>query len=96
MNATDPTQKSHILEENEYIYFGGIMHILVETGIFYVENNCTDVSGVINHFGQILHGTPNYGVPSKFVFSYMEMGSWGILWPKTHLEHPETVVLGVN
>ena len=92
MNATDPTQKSHILEENEYIYFGGIMHILVQTGIFYVENNCTDVSGVINHFGQLSH----YGVPSKFVFSFMEMSSWGILWPKTHLEHPETVVLGVN
>ena len=37
------------------------------------------VSGVINYFGQILHGPPNYGGPSNFFSSYMEMSSWGIL-----------------
>ena len=30
-------------------------------------------------FEQILHGLPNYGGPSKFCFSNMDMGSCGIL-----------------
>ena len=44
---------------------------------------------------QNLHGKKIGWLPSKFLFSYMDSGPWGIFWPKRHsrehLEHPEKV-----